>query len=568
MSVTGLISGFKSSRENSSSTSKTIHHNNPLFKSKDRTSSPIKKHMTFPRPGSPIMKKNRRISKSQEESSQTRSPLSPKDVNQMTPRVNSQTPIHDDTPRPIKSDFHQNLNEKLRSRPRRPQSIHQATSPLRVSAIKATRHRKRPSSCYSPSSRQANTIAQAFNSQPIEMPRCLPPPPKIPNGEITFPLPADIPHALPKAQKMKSMKSKLASTDSGMSSLVEFASIEETVAKIKRKATRQMDLAVYQAIQLFCSSPIHRSNKILDCLLHLEPKQLVKHFLANLGETRSIDDRRNAADTLSSLVLYGEESQILYREHRALLDVLSTSSNLSILTKQMKDDDIAIRSYITGVLANLHIEPSLYLGDANPETSDTPSGSYSFSGVTKIIRMLSERNPESKEAALTAIICLGPIAAAAVEDLGDFLMKEKNSQLRVLACHALNEIGSPYALQAVSCIQEILRKDKEESVKQAAQQVLDHLRTSSNSEGSNEIASNVDAKFIIDESMVRKSISECQAALKGVPVNVGDLKQYFLHCYPTINTANPKWRHQLRDTLHAMVSKGMVTKTPATFTLA
>ena len=580
MSVVGLIRPLN--KKNSFSSKAPIHHhNNPLFNSHPQErSSPIKRQMQFPKPSSPINKKSflppgSPIPRSPRVCAgspmrEPRSPLSPKDLNKMTstPMMKSSPKSSlSDTPRPVATHFHQNLNETLRQGPRksRPNSINAGKlSPLVG--------RKRPSSMYSPKTEER--IAKSILEGDIKIPPYLPPPPKAPNSKIQFsPLPNELPRLEPKKKKLN--KSKLSKTQPITSSennliadSISSGSIEETIEKLKRKSTRQMDLAVYQAIQLFCCSPIHhRSIKILKCLLQFNTKQLVQYIFANLNSSHGVT-RRNAADILSSLVLYNVNNDVsIQKDLQNLLETLAMPENLSILLNFIKDDDFIIRSYITGILATLHVEPSLYLCNQNSSSKfSSKSNYYSFDGVSKIIHLLSDKNIDIKESALTAIMCLGPVAATAVDDLDEFLLKEKSSNLRILACRALNEIGSPYAIQALGTIQEIIRKDKDESVKIVAQEVLDHLRKSSTADGSYVKSYQNESKCNVNESSVKKAIYEIQSVQKA-PVNFGDLKQYFLHTFPTISKDNPNWKKQLKETLKDMVYKGNVSKTPATFSL-
>lgn len=580
--VVGIISGLNKKSSYSSVPSGLSHHNNPLFNAQHSKkndlassvpknlkfpspSSPIRKKTFFPPPGSPVTRESKAIAGSPIR--QPRSPLSPitnSPTGFQTPMKPAPPPRNKDTPRPD-FNFHQNLNNTLRSGPPIPQRVRAPTrcaSPVR---------KVRAASCYSPSPKRSGSPMRLptrprKRTKP-QIPTSLPPPPLIPSEKL--PLPSLI---TPLTQQTTSLSNpSVNGKDNTIPKIKRCEStIEDLVDRIKKKSTRQMDLAVYQSIQYFTCNPLHhRSSKILECLLQFNKKQLVQHFIANLSNSRGVEDRRNAADTLSSLVIYAPDS--LKKEHQLLLDTLASSENIPILVQCIQDDDIAICSYMTGVLAAINIEPSHYIPSSNNELSKDSSRpiNYSFQGIPKIIRMLEERNPESREAALSAIICMGPIANNAVEDLADFLLKEKLPQLRIMACKALYEIGTPYSLKAVQSIQEIVRKDKEESVKVVAQEVLDHLKTSFISH-SEEYQDNHLKKpsLFIDEDIVKQAIVECQSALKSSSITASDIKNYFLHCYPNISKDHPRWKQQLRTILQEMVLKGAVHKSPATYNLS
>ena len=329
-----------------------------------------------------------------------------------------------------------------------------------------------------------------------------------------------------------------------------------------------MDLALFQAIQLFCCSMLHhRSSKILECLLHFNTKQLLQHFALNLSPSRALVDRRNAADALSSLVLLVPSAldMGLAKLHVSLLEHMRLPETLPMLFECVKDSDLVLRSYATSILAALHVDLSCYVrwtGEASAEPSNG-------NPLSKILSMLSEKAPETREAALTAILCMGAHASGAVGALGEFLLREKSPQLRILACRALQEIGSPHALQAVHCIQELVRKDREESVKVMAQEVLDHLGRSLSNSCPLPSRSQVGVQMVDDnpsavtEAHVRQAIQH--ATQRSQSATAADLKESFQLCHPALVQDNPRWKAQLRDTLRTMVLRGAITKQPATF---
>ena len=455
--VGGIIAGLNRTKSTGQKSTSTIHHSNPLYNSvikknsgspgsarkpvqPIKPSSPIRKPTTFYKPGSPLPA----ISKIQAGSPcrQPRSPLSPKDVNtiisQYSPKKEKPMrpkPIHFDTPRPV--DFNATLNNSLKLGLRG-----SAPSPLSVS--------KRPSDVS------------------VIPPDHLPPPQII--DFATLPIPLEI-HTLPSPVQSNPKVNQ------------EDIDISAHLDKISRKSIIQMDLAVYEAIQLFCcNAQFHRHSAILDCLMQFNTQQLLQHLMGNLNSNRNPQDRRNAADVLSSIVMLLESERYI-KERQAFAELLSGPTYLQVLLETMKDSDWVLKSYITGILANLHIEPSVYLTSVSGDVHfDIPNkkakSSYSFNSIPKIIQMLQEKNLEIREAALTAILCMGPIASSAVYELGDLLLKEKNNSLKILACRALNEIGSPYSLQVVHAIQEVARKDKDELVRKVASEVLSTLQTS------------------------------------------------------------------------------------------
>src|SRR3990167_4288229 len=455
--VGGIIAGLNRTKSTGQKSTSPIHHSNPLYNSvikknsgspgsarkpvqPIKPSSPIRKPTTFYKPGSPLPA----ISKIQAGSPcrQPRSPLSPKDVNtiisQYSPKKEKPMrpkPIHFDTPRPV--DFNATLNNSLKLGLRG-----SAPSPLSVS--------KKPSDVS------------------VIPPDHLPPPQMI--DFATLPIPLEI-HTLPSPVQSNPKVNQ------------EDIDISAHLDKISRKSIIQMDLAVYEAIQLFCcNAQFHRHSAILDCLMQFNTQQLLQHLMGNLNSNRNPQDRRNAADVLSSIVMLLESERYI-KERQAFAELLSGPTYLQVLLETMKDSDWVLKSYITGILANLHIEPSMYLTSVSGDVNfDIPNkkvkSSYSFNSIPKIIQMLQEKNLEIREAALTAILCMGPIASSAVYELGDLLLKEKNNSLKILACRALNEIGSPYSLQVVHAIQEVARKDKDELVRKVASEVLFTLQTS------------------------------------------------------------------------------------------
>ena len=144
--------------------------------------------------------------------------------------------------------------------------------------------------------------------------------------------------------------------------------------KIKKQSKRQFELALYQMIELFTKNQQYRRNPIvLHSLITFKASQLVQFMMEYLSPNRSLDDRRNVADTLSSLLsLHGK----FPREVAAISELLKSNHSIQVFMECMKDDDWLLRSYTVGVLAMLNIDPNTYLAVSESamviETSNQP----------------------------------------------------------------------------------------------------------------------------------------------------------------------------------------------------
>eukprot|EP00011_Vannellida_sp_DIVA3-517-6-12_P007285 CAMPEP_0114636834 /NCGR_PEP_ID=MMETSP0168-20121206/17186_1 /TAXON_ID=95228 ORGANISM="Vannella sp., Strain DIVA3 517/6/12" /NCGR_SAMPLE_ID=MMETSP0168 /ASSEMBLY_ACC=CAM_ASM_000044 /LENGTH=691 /DNA_ID=CAMNT_0001848551 /DNA_START=27 /DNA_END=2102 /DNA_ORIENTATION=- len=399
--------------------------------------------------------------------------------------------------------------------------------------------------------------------------------------------------------------------------------LTELLSKIRKRGAVQADYSVYQLVNLFTGTmPCSRSKRILSCLVEVCPAdQLVRWMIQSIsGKGKDEDDKHKAADTLTSLLMMTTETSAQEEAITALKSALEQRQNLSVLVDCMAHNDWVLKSYVSGILATLNVSPMGYLSTnqasvgttgASSESSSTESvtnalgvtnqlyrsnsaehnvsassaassrsdvvinaaarlSSYSYDSIPHIVELLHSKSQEVREVAVTTLLCMGPVAGGAVQQLADLLAQEKAPKVRGLCVSALKEIGMPFILKVIDVLEDVAKKDKDDGVRRAAASLLESVDLLSEearieSREADSMAATTAKKMLISENFVRGVLKSLSRTAMGFTQK--EIEKFVEAEHVMITKDCPRWRSQLRVVIRRMADKGALSKQPATYRL-